>query len=578
MYKNYFGFSESPFNIAPNSRFYHRTPSCDEALGIVRYGIATRKGIVVVVGEPGTGKTLLIKSLTRALDPTEKAVVMQNPHTDFAGILRFLLDRLDLHVPGDDITTSLDRLTDHLIERRRDGHTICLVIDEAQDLDPVTLDQLRILANLDFEAEALLPIILLGQLELKFKLDQPSAVRLKQRVALTRHIYPLIRKEVGSYIASRVEAAGCDKTGLFEPEAIEKIAAYSRGIPRMVNSICDNSLILAYITNQALISPQIVDQVARELRITAPVVLEKQPVRPSSDRDASKDNAQAGTAQVTAGPDDEQPVESGDMAKQGATIIEPPDSNDATLYGLEPHVNPVSPPIHPSRDFTEAPKSAPGSWEDTAGATPFLTGTEMTHNLLRVRLRWYAVAAAGGLLLLFVSIVGSYQLAGIYSTASSVKQAMFAEKPIPSPQAPTLSGRVTNGHWAAPVTPEPVALEPERSAIAISEPVQEAKSRGAPEEAVAAAPLPESDSRQPQPTGASERNTSGNKPAPQTLKVTGLSTVRATPSDRAEIIGELEPGSKVRILAKSRDYYHVRSMDKKPLRGYVHREDAFFEK
>ncbi|MGH7929502.1 MAG: ExeA family protein, partial [Candidatus Binatia bacterium] len=326
MYNNYFGFSESPFNITPNSRFYYRTPSCDEALGIARYGITTRKGIVVVVGEPGTGKTLLIKSLTRALDPNDKAVIVQNSHTDFAGILQFLVNRLDIHGPVDDRAVSIDRLTNHLIEQRRDGHIVCLVIDEAQDLDADTLDELRILANLDFEAEALLPILLLGQPELNVKLDQPSAARIKQRVALTRHIYPLIRKEVGSYIASRLEVAGCDKTGLFEPEAIEKIAAYSRGIPRMVNSICDNSLILAYITNQTVISPKIIDQVARDLRITAPLAPEKQYLRPGSERVPIRDNAEAAAEQVTAALADNQAVELGNVAKQEATATQPQDS------------------------------------------------------------------------------------------------------------------------------------------------------------------------------------------------------------------------------------------------------------
>ena len=169
-----------------------------------------------------------------------------------------------------------DRLTDYLVEQRRNGRIVCLLIDEAQDLDENTLDELRLLANLDFEDEALLPIVLLGQPELDIKLDRPSARRIKQRLALTRHIYPLNRKEIGPYIDSRLKVAKYAGPGLFDPEAIEKISDYSRGIPRLINSICDNSLIQAYTANQSVISPEIIDQVARELRIAAPRSPQKQ--------------------------------------------------------------------------------------------------------------------------------------------------------------------------------------------------------------------------------------------------------------------------------------------------------------
>ena len=277
MYNNYFGFSEAPFNITPSSRFYFRTPSCEEVFAVVHHGIETRKGVIAVTGLPGTGKTLLLKSLVRHLDPTIKPVIVNNPHTDLNGLLRLLLNRLDLYAAADDSTAMFDRLTDSLVEQRRYCLSVCLLIDEAQDLDENTLDELRLLSNLDFEDEALLPIVLLGQPELDIKLDHPSARRIKQRVALTRHIYPLNREEIGPYIDSRLKVAKYEGPGLFDPEAIEKISDHSRGIPRLINSICDNSLIQAYIAYHTVISPEIIDQVARELRIAAPRSPQKQP-------------------------------------------------------------------------------------------------------------------------------------------------------------------------------------------------------------------------------------------------------------------------------------------------------------
>ncbi|MGH7926229.1 MAG: hypothetical protein ACREQV_00335, partial [Candidatus Binatia bacterium] len=282
-----------------------------------------------------------------------------------------------------------------------------------------------------------------------------------------------------------------------------------------------------------------------------------------------RDNAEAAAEQVTAALADNQALE------QEATATQPQDSNVGTVQGREPEAIHSNTDTNPARDFIMAPQSDAGSSESTDGVAPFPPAKAIPRNFLPVRLRWYAVATAGGLLLLFVSIVGSYQLAGIYSAASNAKQAMFAEAPSPSQREPSMNGHLPD---ALP-TLEPLVVEREQLEIALSQPSQEIKADRPPKEASGSAPSSlEADSRQTQPANTSERPQSGSRPKTETLQVTGLSTVRAKPTDRADIIAALEPGSRVRILAKSRDYYHVRSLGKNPIRGYVHREDAFFEK
>ncbi len=276
MYNDCFGFSESPFQITPNTKFFYQTPSYENIIATVQLGVGTRKGIIVVTGEPGTGKTLLLKLLPSSLGPKVETVVVQNPDLDLNGLLRLLLERLKLSTATDASAVMLDRLREFLIEQRENGLIVSVFIDEAQDLDKKTLDDLRILSNLEFENEALLPIVLMGQSELNTKLDDPSALRLKQRVVLTRKIYPLIRREIASYVAHRLHKAHYEGSGLFDPDAIQKIADISKGIPRTINVICDNALLKAYSRNRRIVSPQIIDEVARELRLTQSAKPERQ--------------------------------------------------------------------------------------------------------------------------------------------------------------------------------------------------------------------------------------------------------------------------------------------------------------
>jgi hypothetical protein len=466
-----------------------------------------------------------------------------------------------------------------------------LLIDEAQDLDENTLDELRLLANLDFEDEALLPIVLLGQPELDIRLDRPLAKRIKQRVALTRHIYTLNRKEIGPYIDSRLKVARYEGPGLFEPEAIEKIADYSRGIPRLINSICDNSLMRAYTANQRVISPEIIDQVACELRIAAaPRSPQKRPA-PTGLSDfrtmAARFADDAGSIAKDAVPLD--------LENPEAAAVHPQSSASAPLPQLR-----TTGPLHgytggdtsTESDGKEPPKSDLYSSLGTDELTNFYVLPRERSAISLLRSRWIPVAAAIGLLLLVIgNLVGSSQLAVIYSAASTANRMPIAGVPIPQPQEERGGDSVeSNGATVGPQIAGPISSAPEQTQKAADQPIEQRKADPSNTPA-------ETNVKKTEPTNASQSelqpktnappeqaakipadNGRENKPSAVTLVVVGTSIVRDKPNDKATIIGDLEPGSRVTVLAESRDYFLVRSLDTQSIRGYVHREDAFFKR
>jgi general secretion pathway protein A len=613
MYNEFFGFSESPFKITPNSRFYYPTASCEEALRIVRHAVETWKGVILVTGQPGTGKTLFLKSLARDMSPGVRTVILYNPLTDLNGLLRLLLSRLDLNTVSDDSAAMLDQLTAFLIEQRRDGRTVCLLIDEAQDLEEKTLDELRLLSNLDFEDEALLPIVLLGQPELEMKLDHPLAKRMKQRVALTRHTYPLIRMEIGPYIRFRLKVANYNGPDLFGPQALEKIAAYSGGIPRMVNSICDNSLIRAYTANRKVISAEFVDQVAREMRITAPLSLQKQPwpsrlseTRPESAPFAG--DAESSIPETMGSPAEEQHRESLGNSDPTALHADRTDSIGSDRPGATEAIQ-RSPNIEASSDSDAkttlgpdpgAPANGVGSSASYArqGAQNSLFPRGFTwrpsvrHSRMTFGLYWYAVAGVIGVSMLVFGIIASHsQLAVIYSAAATAKLATVYTPSYQFDAGETAQGVEANGALMAP-SPLASSISAQRpietAALHVSQELQSepgtasGEVNGKKSDAMKSGPqlLPRNDKPQRAQPADSPGKNNGKKSndAAATVKVVSASLVRNKPTDGAEIISTLEPGSRVRVVAMSRDYYHVRSMDEKPIRGYVHREDAFFDR
>ena len=252
MYNRHFGFLESPFSITPNPRFFYANPVYLEAYANLRYGIEAKKGFIAITGEVGTGKTTLLRKLMRNFASTTQYVFIFNTDLTFNELLRVILFELGLRTEGKNRLAMIEELNAYLIEQLKRGHIVCLLIDEVQNLSDESLEGLRLLSNLETDKEKLLQIVLMGQPEFNARLDQPNLRQLKQRVAIRCEIAPLKDKEIDSYINFRLQTAGYGDEDLFHPEAVQKIAFYSKGIPRLVNIICDNALLIAFAASKKM--------------------------------------------------------------------------------------------------------------------------------------------------------------------------------------------------------------------------------------------------------------------------------------------------------------------------------------
>ena len=267
MYNEHFGFTESPFNVTPDPRFFFVNPCYEEAFATLRYGIAGRKGLIIVTGEAGTGKTTLLKRLMHGLEANVHTACIFDPHLSFAQLLRSALNHLGITGAGEDRLTMMSQFHDYLVRQSESGQIVSLMIDDAQNLSEDTLEELRLLSNLETDTEKLIQIVLVGQPDFEEKLDQTQLLQLKQRVALRCRLRPLEGHEVGSYINSRLKTVHCNRQELFDSESVKRIARYSKGIPRLVNIICDNALLIAYASSGGRVSVKEIDEAARELKL-----------------------------------------------------------------------------------------------------------------------------------------------------------------------------------------------------------------------------------------------------------------------------------------------------------------------
>jgi type II secretory pathway predicted ATPase ExeA len=270
MYREFYNLTRNPFEVSPDPYFFYPTPRHNEALALLNYGILRRKGFVVVTGEVGTGKTLLVRCLLDSLALHKVAFgYIYNPILSVQSFLEHVLIDLGLSGIARSKTEALSRLNNYLMARAREDLTTALVVDEAQLLSWDLLEEIRLLTNLETIHGKLLQIVLAGQPELDRKLDSHKLRQLKQRVGLRCNLLPLELKEVEGYIHRRLELAGANEKEnvIFSLEAIEAIYALSKGIPRLVNTLCENCLMLGFGLQLAQITPAVVQEVAADFRL-----------------------------------------------------------------------------------------------------------------------------------------------------------------------------------------------------------------------------------------------------------------------------------------------------------------------
>jgi general secretion pathway protein A len=259
MYLNFYGLAEKPFNATPDPKFLHMTQGHREALAQLLYGTQERKGFIVLTGKVGTGKTTLLHALWRRLEGHCAISFVVNSTLAFDELLEYVLEDLGIANAGDSRAQRLIALNNFLIKRERAGQNTVLIIDEAQNLGVATLEQIRLLSNFETPTSKLLQILLVGQPELKSRLNLPELRQLKQRVALRCQIPPLTSEETRSYIRTRLRIAGARDLGLFDDAAVDRISAYAGGIPRLINTLCDHCLLFGYTDQKRRIDRQIVN-------------------------------------------------------------------------------------------------------------------------------------------------------------------------------------------------------------------------------------------------------------------------------------------------------------------------------
>jgi general secretion pathway protein A len=261
MYLTFYGLQEKPFNTTPDPKFLFLTAGHREALAQLVYGVQEAKGFIVLSAEIGTGKTTLLQALLRQLDGTNTAVAyVFNSTLGFDGILEYMLRDFGIEKGGETRAARLFALNNFLIERRRANQNTVLIIDEAQNLDPATLEEVRLLSNFESPSGKLLQIVLAGQPELNHKLALPELRQLRQRVALRCTIPPLSAEETREFIRTRLRIAGARDVGLFTDRAVKRVAEWSGGIPRLINIACDHCLLVGYADERKHIDRDIVDR------------------------------------------------------------------------------------------------------------------------------------------------------------------------------------------------------------------------------------------------------------------------------------------------------------------------------
>jgi general secretion pathway protein A len=488
MYNEHFGFLAPPFSATPDSRIFYDNELYREAFANLRYGIEWRKGLILLTGDVGTGKTTLLDKIIRDLGSTIQVIFISYDQLNSTELIQLVSRELGLVSDRQDRVSSIEQLRHYLIAEFRRRRIVALLIDEAQNLSDQTFESVRFLSNFQYGGEKLLQIVLTGQPELQIRLNQPKLHHLKQRIVIHSRLTPLTNDEVSRYIIFRVRGAGFRGKDLFGAEVLADISLLSGGIPRLINIICDNALLLAYADGRKTVTSEIVQEVGRDLGLANL----PQPNRSGGYPQSDMRNVDLRTTRIT--------------------------SSSPTG---------VSPQRRRSRSLAWVP--------------------------VGLVLGLVALGGAGG---------------ALYS--QQIKEYLEQEPSSGNHRLPSLTV-----HQNPPVTfqtsePE-ISLEPRQGVT----PVQ-AKPEDLPKDPLTPqATAPSSEQTPPQESSPKKKD-----PRLGTFEVVGQSSfVRGSPRADAKIIATLEPSTRIKVVSARGDYFQVQAVfEGKAIRGYVHREDAFFER
>jgi general secretion pathway protein A len=537
MYEKHFRLRELPFNLTPDPRFLYSHPSCQEAFATLCYGVENRKGIVLITGAAGTGKTTLIKLfMEKAAQPVRAACIL-DPHLTFVELLQCALDAFGVSQLSADRVSLMQQFRDYLLDQYSHDHRVALLLDESQDIQDEVLEELRLVSDLEYAGDKLLQLVLAGQPEFESRLEQPRFDQLKQRVALRSRLEPLGEEEIGPYIDFRLRTAGYYESSIFQRAAVQRIGCVSQGIPRLINVICDHALLIACATSMEKIGADTIDEIADDLHLEASASELRNP-----------------------------------------PLLQAPETPASIVAAAEK--------AHSADKFQREPSDAS---RHSADRSPRSRGSAVAaelHSLwmlakdfpTRSWIELSAAAAGVGLVFLASMYLARTESGTISATADSINSIQEVSRDFYR-----VLGR--GASWETPVNqtkPSYTDLE-RREAYGRSGEAKTETGRG--KAAGSSRPVNGSLGRERLPMTETRRPSleRRNPPARRTeisssgFAVVGNSYVREKPASKAEVIATLRPGTRIQVVGRTGEYFRVRSLDNEAIRGYVHKEDAFFE-
>jgi general secretion pathway protein A len=265
MYCKYYGLRERPFNVTSDPAFFYLSAKHKEALAHLHYGVSQRKGIIVLTGEIGTGKTTICRFFINQLEKNVKTALILNPHFSEIQLLEAIVRDFGINTASKSRLGLIKELNRFLLNESACGNNVVLIVDEAQNLRPSVLEQIRLLSNLETEKDKLLQVVLVGQPELNTRLNLYELRQLRQRVMVRYHILPLENNEIRHYIEHRLNVAGMTTSVEFSEESIKAIQEFSCGTPRLINMICDRALLAGFTSETRNIDKNILNKCLEEL-------------------------------------------------------------------------------------------------------------------------------------------------------------------------------------------------------------------------------------------------------------------------------------------------------------------------